>query len=161
MIRGIVLVFILGMCFSFATAHATEVFELEITKIVEACNNRGFETTPTSGLWFSFDTSTQLTVAFNADFDNPITMKMVRYIKNSQREDFVAIRSDFILPAVQAPVFGAWFFSIYGKITRDEDLQPVSLKGNIHASFVSPEGNQDAGNECLQRMKFRSVERLE
>ena len=149
------------MVFSLTTAHAAEVFKLDITKIVEACNTGDFETTPTSGLWFSFDTTTQLTIAFNADFENPIVMKMVRYLKSASREDFVAIRSEFIRPAVQPPVFGASFFSIYGKFTLDEDLQPLSVKGDIHGSFVSPEGNQNAGNECLQRIKFRSVERLE
>ena len=161
MSRGIVLVCFCVMVFSVTTAHAAEVFKLDITKIVEACDTGDFEQTPTSGLWFSFDTATQLTIAFNAAFDNPITMKMVRHLKTASREDFVAIRSDFIQPAVQAPVFGAWFLSIYGKIALEDDLQPVSLKGDIHASFVSPEGNQNAGNECLQRIKFRSVERLE
>ena len=161
MSRGIVLACFSVMVFSLTTAHAAEVFKLDITKIVEACDIGDFEESPTSSLWFSFDTLTQLTIAFNADFENPIVMKMVRYLKSESREDFVAIRSDFIQPAVEAPAFGVWFISIYGKITLDEDLHPVSVKGDIHASFVSPEGNQNVGNRCLQRIKFRSVERLE
>ena len=161
MIGRIFLAVFVVVCLSHTMGHAAEVFKLDITKIVEACDTRGFETIPTSGLWFSFDTSTQLTIAFNADFNDPIVMKLVRHVKNAQREDFVAVRSDFIQPAVEAPVFGAWFLSIYGKVKLDEDLQPASVKGDIHASFVSPEGNQNAGSECLQRIKFRSVERLE
>ncbi|HIA13661.1 MAG TPA: hypothetical protein EYG58_02420 [Nitrospirales bacterium] len=161
MSKPILLASLVVMCFSYTTVYAADVFRLDITKIVEACQTESFEENPTSGLWFSFDDPRQLTVAFNPDFENPIVMKMVRYIKSATRADFVAIRADFIQPAVQDPVFGAWFFSIYGKITLDEDLQPVSLKGEIHASFVSPEGNQNEGRECLLRMKFRSVEQIE
>ncbi|MBQ27913.1 MAG: hypothetical protein CMH81_07235 [Nitrospiraceae bacterium] len=160
--REIIYVCFSAMIFSFATAHAAEVFKLDITKIVEACDNGDFETTPTSEMWFSFDASNQLTIAFNADFENPIVMKMVRYIKSSSRAEFVAIiASEAIHPAVQAPPFEVWFYSIYGRIMLDEDLQAVFLKGDVHASYISSEGNQNPGNKCLLRMKFRSVERLE
>tara|TARA_B100000315_G_scaffold260665_1_gene323839 strand:+ start:4756 stop:5244 length:489 start_codon:yes stop_codon:yes gene_type:complete len=162
MSRGIICVFFSAIFFSFTTAHAAEAFKLDITKIVEACDNGDFETTPTSAMWVSFDSSNQLTIAFNADFENSIVMEMVRYIKSSSRAEFVAIvASESIHPAVQPSPFEVWFYSIYGRITLDEDLQPISLKGDVHASYISSEGNQNPGNKCLLRMKFRSVKRLE
>ena len=162
MSRPTFLASLIVMCFSYTTVYAADVFRLDITKIVEACQTESFEESPTSGIWLSFDTRTQLTIAFNADFENPIVMKMVRYIKSRTREEFVAVRSDAIQPAVESPFDGAWFYSIYGKIAlAQEDLQRLSVKGDVHASYVSPEGNQDEGRQCLLRMKFRSVERLE
>ncbi len=160
--RGIILVCFFVMGFSLTTVHAAEVFKLDITKIVEACQTESFEEHPTSSLWLSFTTPKQLTLAFNPDFESPIVMKMVRYLKSSTREDFVAVRSDAIRPAIDAPLLGSWFYSMYGKIALDEeDLEPVSVKGDVHASYVSPQGNQNEGRQCLLRMKFRSVERLE
>ena len=144
------------------TVQAAEVFRMDITKIVEACQTESFEVTPTSGMWLSFDTRTQVTIAFNADFENPIVMKAVRYLRSRTREEFVAVRSDPIRPAVESPLVGAWFYSIYGRVTVDEqDQRPLSLKGDVHASYVSPEGNQDEGRQCLLRMKFRAVELIE
>ena len=162
MIVQIVLVVLLGFGVLFTPAYAVEVFRSGITKIVEACQTESFEEIPTSEVWLSFDTQSQLTIAFNSAFEEPIVMKMVRYVKSRTRAEFVAVRSDAIRPGIEVPSLNAWFYSIYGKITlSEENLQPVSVNGDVHASYISPEGNQNAGRQCLLRFKFRSIERRE
>jgi len=150
------------LCADYAMVHATEVFRVGITRISEACQQENFEENPTSGMWVSFDSPSQLTLAFNANFQDPIIMRLVRYIKSPLREEFVAVRSDDIRPARGFPDPEGWFYSIYGKMKRDLVTgEALSIKGNIHASYLSPVGNQNEGSPCLLRVKFATIERIE
>jgi hypothetical protein len=151
--RGIFLISITVLLLSFTTTHAADVFRAETKKVTTTCSNGGLFEGRAVDIFIRFDNQTQLTWSFDKDFERSDQMKMVQYFESEDRADFVAIRSDLIIP--EAGEVDGGFSAMYGKVTLDADLNPVKVNGKLTRMFITSDGE-----ECIQFIRLKTVELL-